>query len=202
MNKNVFIIILFCISTMNLFAQDKSSRQKKYKHEFESDISFLGSSHSEFGAEFIFRRNIGTKYKLGGGVKLVLGGLNTPVYHFFPAIQLDAERMIGPVQKWGISIRPGYSFFSRQDGKWPGYDPVKGPYQYSITEKMGPYLLTGVNYRKTISGKLHFITGLFASFQYVRTKYFHEYTANPGQINISNWNRVNPGGGIRIGLIF
>lgn len=205
LNSTKLFVFLFlsCFSFFNyLQAQKELPNLKIGKKEFEVSGCFLGSNYSEFGTELLYRLPVNRVLKIGGGIKLAYGSLNHTKADFYPVVLLDAARYIGRLQKWSINFQPSYSFHSRQDGTWPGYDPAKGFYNYSIKQKMGFSFLIGGNHRAILSGKLQLVTGLFTSYQYVKTKYFQEYQSNPGQIQTVNWNKLNFGGGVRIGLIF
>jgi hypothetical protein len=198
----LFFLLLVFIYPFILQAQTGSSQKKNSNQEFEFSPYFLGSNYSEFGAHFLYRRSMGKSFKVGAGLKLALGSLNDPTAKLQPGVLFEISSAIGFKRNWSVYIQPGYSFFQKSDGPWSGYDPVKGFYDYDTERKMGFTFLLGVNYRIKISDKVSLLTGAFNSYQHVRTLYYREYQSNPGQIEADRWNKLNFGGGIRVGIVF
>ncbi len=173
------------------------------KREFEVNASFLGSNYSEIvPAEFICRFPVSRTVKIGGGAKLIFGGLNTSKTRWQPAFLVDIAKFIGGRQKWSINVQPGYEFYKNTSGIYSGYDPVAGPYDYYLKEKMGFYFLVGGNHRAIISKKFQLVTGIFNSFQDVRNQYFITYQSSPGLGKQNNDKKLNIGIGFKIGIIF
>lgn len=201
--RQLILLLLLPVCPAFALAQEQIPNPKIGKHEFEFSGSFLGSNYSEFGAELIYRRPAGKLYKLGGGARLSFGSLNEPRSDLYPGLLLDATRFIDRRQKWTINVQCFYSFYSKETGTWPGYDPVKGFYEYSLKRNMGFTYILGGNHRSLISrGKKQILTSLFLSMQNVELNYFRIYQANPGQTEIDRLNKLYPGVGIKVGIVF
>ncbi|HEY6506045.1 MAG TPA: hypothetical protein VIZ28_18850 [Chitinophagaceae bacterium] len=207
MNKTMKPVCLLILLSglaypVTLHAQNKFINPLTGKREFEFSTYALGSNFSEFGADLIYRHPFGTKFKLGGGLRATFGSLNDYYVKLYPAVLLDAAYFIGQRQKWSINLQPSYSFYTKKES-WGESDPVTGvAYSGSSEQKTGLSFQLGANHRSFISPKLQIVAGFFFSLQDIGTKYSRDYPPNPMQVVVNKWNNWNPGGGIRVGIIF